>query len=172
MTAMEQNPEAPLRVRDAAQLAWDDSADLLVVGFGGAGVCAAIEAASRGVSVLALDRFQGGGATARSGGVVYAGGGTPQQAEAGVEDSVDAMYDYLRLEVGEAVSAETLRGFCQDSRANLANALNKLGTPSRVALPHRAWPNALPRNSIHRWATWWATRCAFRIDCSRGPPSS
>lgn len=120
MTAMEQNPEAPLRVRDAAQLAWDDSADLLVVGFGGAGVCAAIEAASRGVSVLALDRFQGGGATARSGGVVYAGGGTPQQAEAGVEDSVDAMYDYLRLEVGEAVSAETLRGFCQDSRANLA----------------------------------------------------
>ena len=120
MTAMEQTPEAPLRVRDAAQLAWDDSADLLVVGFGGAGVCAAIEAASQGVSVLALDRFQGGGATARSGGVVYAGGGTSQQAEAGVEDTVAAMYDYLRQEVGEAVSAETLRGFCQDSRANLA----------------------------------------------------
>ncbi|BAN50099.1 FAD-binding protein [Metapseudomonas resinovorans] len=120
MTAMEQHPEAPLRVRDAAQLAWDDGADLLVVGFGGAGVCAALEAASRGASVLALERFAGGGATARSGGVVYAGGGTPQQAEAGVEDSPEAMYDYLRQEVGDVVSAETLRGFCQQSSAHLA----------------------------------------------------
>ncbi|GLZ87239.1 23S rRNA methyltransferase [Metapseudomonas resinovorans] len=120
MTAMEQSPETPLRVRDAAQLNWDDSADLLVVGFGGAGVCAAIEAASQGVSVLALERFAGGGATARSGGVVYAGGGTPHQAEAGVEDSPEAMFDYLRQEVGDAVSAETLRGFCENSVANLA----------------------------------------------------
>lgn len=120
MTAMEQSPEAPLRVRDATQLAWNDSADLLVVGFGGAGVCAAIEAASQGVAVLALERFAGGGATARSGGVVYAGGGTPQQAEAGVEDSPEAMYDYLRQEAGDAVSADTLRGFCNDSRVNLA----------------------------------------------------
>ncbi|MDU9414914.1 FAD-binding protein [Pseudomonas sp. zfem005] len=120
MTAMEQDPHAPLRVHDAAQLDWDDSADLLVVGFGGAGVCAAIEAAEQGLSVLALDRFAGGGATARSGGVVYAGGGTPQQAEAGVEDTPEAMYAYLREEVGDAVSAETLRGFCDASRANLA----------------------------------------------------
>lgn len=120
MTAMEQHPQGPLRVRDAAQLTWDDSADLLVVGFGGAGVCAAIEAASRGVSVLALERFAGGGATARSGGVVYAGGGTPQQAEAGVEDSPEAMFDYLRQEVGDAVSTETLRDFCDGSRDSLA----------------------------------------------------
>ncbi|WP_271105215.1 FAD-binding protein [Pseudomonas tohonis] len=120
MMAMEQDPHASLRVRDAAQLEWDDSADLLVVGFGGAGVCAAIEAAERGLSVLALDRFAGGGATARSGGVVYAGGGTPQQAEAGVEDSAEDMYAYLRQEVGDAVSSDTLRDFCERSRANLA----------------------------------------------------
>ncbi|MCP6330388.1 FAD-dependent oxidoreductase, partial [Klebsiella pneumoniae] len=77
------------------RIEWDDEADLLVVGFGGAGVCAALEARGQGVSVLALDRFAGGGATARSGGVVYAGGGTPQQAEAGIEDSPEAMFDYL-----------------------------------------------------------------------------
>ena len=43
---------------------WDDEADVVVVGFGGAGACAALEAAQHGASVLVLDRFHGGGATA------------------------------------------------------------------------------------------------------------
>ena len=63
---------------------WDLEADVVVVGFGAAGACAALEAAAAGASVLVLDRFGGGGATALSGGVVYAGGGTPQQRAAGV----------------------------------------------------------------------------------------
>ena len=109
-----------LRVNSADQLDWDDRCDLLVVGFGGAGACAAIEAASRGLSVLALDRFAGGGATAISGGVVYAGGGTPYQRQAGYEDSRDAMFNYLRQEVGEAVSPQTLREFCEGSCEQLA----------------------------------------------------
>ncbi|WP_044871422.1 FAD-binding protein [Pseudomonas sp. LFM046] len=120
MTAMEPGLDSPLQVADAARLSWDDSADLLVVGLGGAGVCAALEARGQGVSVLALERFAGGGATARSGGVVYAGGGTPHQAEAGIKDSPQAMFDYLRQEVGDAVSEETLRDFCERSRDNLA----------------------------------------------------
>ena len=66
---------------------WDATADVVVVGFGGAGACAAIEAAEAGADVLVLDRFGGGGATACRGGVVYAGGGTPEQGEAGVEDT-------------------------------------------------------------------------------------
>lgn len=68
-------------------------ADVVIVGFGAAGACAAIEAADAGARVLILDRFSGGGASAVSGGVVYAGGGTAQQLDAGVDDSVDAMYD-------------------------------------------------------------------------------
>lgn len=57
--------------------------DVIVIGFGGAGACATIEAADAGASVLVLERFDGGGATSRSGGVVYAGGGTTTQREAG-----------------------------------------------------------------------------------------
>jgi 3-oxo-5alpha-steroid 4-dehydrogenase len=109
-----------LRVTNADQLQWDDRCDLLVVGFGGAGTCAAIEAASRGLSVLALDRFEGGGATALSGGVVYAGGGTPYQHQAGYDDSSDAMFTYLQQEVGDAVTSQTLRDFCEASRDQLA----------------------------------------------------
>lgn len=96
------------------------TADVVVIGFGAAGACAAVEAAASGASVVVLDRFGGGGATALSGGVVYAGGGTRQQVEAGVTDSVDAMYSYLRHEVRDAVSPETLRRFCEDSAKMLA----------------------------------------------------
>jgi 3-oxo-5alpha-steroid 4-dehydrogenase len=99
---------------------WDERADVVVVGFGAAGACAAIEAADAGVNVLVLDRFGAGGATALSGGVVYAGGGTWVQAAADVTDSVDAMYDYLRGEVGDAVSPATLREFCATSPAMIA----------------------------------------------------
>ena len=67
-----------------------------------------------------LDRFAGGGATALSGGVVYAGGGTPQQRAAGVHDTPEAMFGYLRLEVGDAVSPATLGEFCEGSPAMLA----------------------------------------------------
>jgi 3-oxo-5alpha-steroid 4-dehydrogenase len=98
----------------------DAEADVVVVGFGAAGACAALEAAAAGCSVLVLDRFGGGGATALSGGVVYAGGGTPQQRAAGVTDSPEAMFAYLRTEVGDAVPAATLRDFCEGSVAMLA----------------------------------------------------
>jgi 3-oxo-5alpha-steroid 4-dehydrogenase len=94
---------------------WDILADAVVVGFGAAGACAALEAAAQGRSVVVLDRFTGGGATALSGGVVYAGGGTAQQRAAGVADTAAAMLGYLRTEVGDVVPAETLRQFCDES---------------------------------------------------------
>ncbi len=101
-------------------LTWDMEADVVVVGFGAAGACAALEASAGGTTVLVLDRFGGGGATALSGGVVYAGGGTPQQRDAGVNDSVAAMISYLSLEVGDAVSAATLAEFCAGSAAMIS----------------------------------------------------
>ncbi|HWC81076.1 MAG TPA: FAD-binding protein [Pseudonocardiaceae bacterium] len=107
--------------------------DVLVVGFGAAGACAAVEAADAGADVLVLDRFSGGGATALSGGIVYAGGGTPYQEVAGVTDTVDAMVDYLKLEVGDAVSEDTLRRFCAGSR-DMIGWLAGLGVPFEGSL--------------------------------------
>ncbi|PPJ27861.1 succinate dehydrogenase [Nocardia nova] len=91
--------------------------DVVIVGFGGAGACAAIAAADAGASVLVLDRFYGGGSTTHSGGVVYAGGGTSAQREAGVTDSGEDMFGYLAQEVGDAVGTETLRRFVDGSPA-------------------------------------------------------
>lgn len=101
-------------------VAWSQSADVLVVGWGAAGACAAIEAAEAGASVIVIDRFDGGGASALSGGVVYAGGGTPYQKSAGFDDTPEAMFEYLQSEVNGAVSDETLMRFCRDSVSNLA----------------------------------------------------
>ncbi len=138
------------------------TADVVVIGFGAAGACAAIEAAATGASVVVLDRFAGGGATALSGGVVYAGGGTRQQVEAGVTDSADAMEAYLRTEVRDAVSEATLRRFCEDSAKMLA-WLEDQGVPfSSAVSPFKtsyptddyylyqsgsedAWPDPVPR---------------------------
>lgn len=104
------------------------TADVVVVGFGAAGACAAIEAARSGARVLVLDRFAGGGAAALSGGVVYAGGGTRQQRAAGVTDTADAMAAYLRAEVGDAVTPATLHRFCAES-ADMLAWLEDLGVP-------------------------------------------
>lgn len=100
--------------------AWDLEADVVVIGFGAAGSAAAIEAAQAGADVLVLDRFGGGGATALSGGIVYAGGGTIQQIAAGVPDSPEAMFGYLSVEAGDVVSPRTLREFCDGSADMLA----------------------------------------------------
>ena len=112
---------------------WDIQADVVVVGFGAAGACAALEAAAAGCAVLVLDRFCGGGATALSGGVIYAGGGTPWQRLAGVEDSAGAMFAYLSAEAGDAVSPGTLREFCDGSPEMLA-WLGRHGVPFAASL--------------------------------------
>lgn len=111
--------EAPEVLSDVDAGRWDESADFVVVGYGGAGVAAAIEAAERGLSVIALDRYEGGGSTALNGGIYYAGGGTAIQKQAGVEDSVEAMFQYLRGETQGVVSDATLRDFCEGSAASL-----------------------------------------------------
>ena len=110
---------APLRVSDSKTLKWDEQCDVLVIGWGAAGACAALEARASGADVVIAERFTGGGASAKSGGVVYAGGGTRQQQAAGVADSPQAMVDYLKHETCGVVSDTTLRRFCDQSVANL-----------------------------------------------------
>lgn len=119
----------------------EQHADVVVVGFGLAGACAAIESARAGAEVILLDRFTGGGATALSGGIVYAGA-TSVQREAGVTDTTEAMFDYLRAEVGDAVSERTLRRFCEQS-PELIRWLQDLGVPFEGSLcPYKtSYPN-------------------------------
>jgi 3-oxo-5alpha-steroid 4-dehydrogenase len=122
---------------------WDEEFDVVVVGFGCAGACAAIEAADRGARVLAIDRFTGGGATKMSGGVIYAGGGTKQQKAAGFTDSPEKMYRYMMREMAsnpaatpvDEIDKSAMRRFCEQSAANI-EWLEGMG----LVIPHAYFP--------------------------------
>ena len=79
--------ESPQIITDPHLFNWDDEADLVIAGLGGAGIAAANEALDQNLTVIGIDKTSGGGSTAKSGGVFYAGGGTPIQIAAGVQDT-------------------------------------------------------------------------------------
>lgn len=105
----------PMQLAQLEDGHWSRECEVLVAGFGAAGAAAAIAAHEAGANVMLADRFEGGGASAKSGGIVYAGGGTKHQKKAGYEDTPANMFNYLRLETGDAVSETTLKRFCEDS---------------------------------------------------------
>jgi 3-oxo-5alpha-steroid 4-dehydrogenase len=109
---------SPIIVDVAGSVDWGREADVVVIGFGGAGASAALQAREEGADVILIDRFGGGGTTSYSGGVIYAGA-TRFQREAGFADTVDTMFAYLEMEVGDAVRPETLRRFCEGSAADV-----------------------------------------------------
>lgn len=125
--------EKPITISNSDSFAWDKQVDLVVAGFGGAGAATALEAHEQGLKTLVLDRLSGGGATAISGGIYYAGGGTSIQEQAGVEDTPDNMFSYLQQEVQGAVSDETLKKFCDDSVENF-DWITKYGVPFEASL--------------------------------------
>jgi 3-oxo-5alpha-steroid 4-dehydrogenase len=137
---------ATLVIDHADALQWSRSCDVLVIGLGAAGGASAITAREAGADVLVAERFEGGGATIKSGGVVYLGGGTRYQQEAGYDDTPDAMFNYLRQESGDAVTADTLQRFCDSSLEMLA-WLESLG----VEFQSNAHPpkTSYPRNGTY-----------------------
>ncbi len=124
---------------------WDAVCDVLVVGVGMAGVCAALRTAEDPVlDVIAIDRFSGGGASKLSGGVVYMGGGTPAQKAAGIADTPENMANYLAFETGNLVRADTVRRFAEAS-AGFQSWLEKYGarfggpaTEEKTSFPNEA----------------------------------
>ncbi|MFT3975600.1 MAG: FAD-dependent oxidoreductase [Sphingomonas bacterium] len=82
---------------------WDDEADVIVIGFGAAGACAAIGAAEAGASVMLFERNSGsGGASGLSGGEIYigGGGGTDVQRANGFDDATGNFATYLKMAGG------------------------------------------------------------------------
>lgn len=107
----------PAQARDASEVAhWDDEADVVVVGLGGAGACAALEARAAGASVIAVERaWKGGGTSAQASGQLYMGGGTPLQKACGFEDDPEEMYKYLVASCGPGADEEKIRVYCERS---------------------------------------------------------
>jgi succinate dehydrogenase/fumarate reductase flavoprotein subunit len=113
--------------------AWDDEADVLVVGYGGAGACAAIESARSSAETLVLERASGGGGTtAMAGGYLYLGGGTRVQRACGFEDSPENFLRYLDASADDP-DPEKFRQYAEESVAHF-EWLESLGVPFKDSI--------------------------------------
>ena len=85
---------------------WDKEADVVILGYGGAGACAAIEAHDAGAKVLILEKLsEGGGNTA-----VSSGGFMVPKDKAEAYKYLDATYAFADSEKDE----ELLKTFCNE----------------------------------------------------------
>jgi succinate dehydrogenase/fumarate reductase flavoprotein subunit len=97
---------------------WSRSADVIVMGCGMAGVCAAVAAREAGAAALVLERSSGcSGSTAVAAGHFYLGGGTAVQTACGFRDDAQALSAYLTA-VSSAPDEEKIAAFAQGSVAH------------------------------------------------------
>ncbi|WP_116376721.1 FAD-binding protein [Mycobacterium sp. MFM001] len=118
--------DIPATVNADEVSSWSDDVDVVVIGFGIAGGCAAVSAAAAGARVLVLERAAAaGGTTAMAGGHFYLGGGTAVQQATGHADSPEEMYKYL-VAVSREPDHEKIRAYCEGSVEHF-NWLEDLG---------------------------------------------
>jgi 3-oxosteroid 1-dehydrogenase len=112
---------------------WDVVTDLLVVGSGGGGLCAALTAGSLGLQALVVEKTAKiGGSTAMSGGVLWLPDNAVSKA-AGVQDSRDdarAYFDAVVGDEGPATSKARTEAFL-DAVEPMVGFLARAGVPFR-----------------------------------------
>jgi succinate dehydrogenase/fumarate reductase flavoprotein subunit len=118
--------------------------DVIVLGGGGAGLAAAVEAGSQGASVLLLEAADElGGSTRMSAGVFYAAE-TSVQRNAGVGDSVERMFRYYMALNQWFVEPAMAMRFCAESGPTL-EWLIKLGVDYPAEGLYRSGVDDTPR---------------------------
>jgi fumarate reductase flavoprotein subunit len=99
---------------------------VVIVGAGGAGLAAALEATRAGAAVTVLEAGErAGGATARAGGVIYAADTAVQKA-VGIEDSVGELINYYMTVSHHRLEPRLLRTSAEGTR-QLIDWLGELG---------------------------------------------
>lgn len=118
--------------------------DVIVVGSGGAGLAAALDAMEHGATVAIVEREpEMGGATAISGGGCFASA-TPVQAEKGIQDTTElALEDWLRWGQGSA-DQEWAKYYIENTSASLIGWLADMGVNWDAV-------NQQEGNTVPRW---------------------
>ncbi len=112
------------------------STDVVIVGYGGAGASAALEARRAGADVVVLERASGGGgSTQMSSCEMYLGGsgGTALHKALGMEDSTENMLAYLTEALGPHGDPEKMRLYAEGA-ADHFDWAESLGVPYKRAV--------------------------------------
>ena len=118
---------------------WDIEADVVIVGYGGAGAAAAWEALKAGASVTIVEASQkAGGSTDMCGGYITLAGTTLQE-KLGFEDNAENLYQYLLISGGNAVSEPHCRVLADCSRDLYDWLVDELGVVFNESYQPR-WP--------------------------------
>src|SRR5580765_7095846 len=135
---------SPIPVISGTSATASEPTDLVIVGAGISGLCAALEAARAGARVTVIDMGSvfGGHAVMSSGMVCMVD--TPEQQANNVADSVElACRDFIQF--GEDANADWVRFFCQSSRHEVYDWLRDLGV-----IAWELYPQVIPGNSVRR----------------------
>jgi FAD binding domain-containing protein len=104
-----------------AQITWDHTADVVIIGAGVSGLAAAITARDHGASVIAVEEnYDIGGRGILSGGRLHLGGGNAMQQKHGIKDSPDQVYaDWVRFDsnVSRYSDRDLVRVFADENLA-------------------------------------------------------
>ena len=124
---------------------WDQEADILVVGAGGAGLTAAVVAARGGANVVVLEAAaMAGGNTVNSSGVIQAAGTEEQKTLAGVTDDTPEKHAEYYLQCGEGQLDEDLVRYACEQAPSCIEFMKELGISYEVVYGNGPVPNVDP----------------------------
>ncbi|MBS5449613.1 MAG: FAD-dependent oxidoreductase [Coriobacteriia bacterium] len=111
----------------SAPQSWDAEADIIAIGGGAAGLSAGIEAADQGLSCIVLESqgICGGNSIRCNGGMTIPG--SPLQAEMGIEDSADQMYEDMCAWFAHDYDEQYVRMLCDLDSTMLYDWLTGMG---------------------------------------------
>jgi len=135
------------------QIQWAEAADVIVVGGGGAGFCAAIEAGRAGSSVLILEKSGlCGGDTLLSNGMLMAAGTELQKTIAGCETDTPEAFAEQQIKYAQGQADEAMiREMCMHSPEHIQFMLDLGRVYKQVDIIPPAWD--------YDTETSWGPRC-------------
>jgi succinate dehydrogenase/fumarate reductase flavoprotein subunit len=96
---------------------WNGVADVIVVGLGGAGAAAALNAAAAGAQVLVLEKLATPGGSSGIAAGAFAAPGTPLQIAKGIPDTPGKMFDFWTKAGMGTTDPDVLLSYCENSLA-------------------------------------------------------
>ncbi len=155
-------PAHAFHLEDVA--AWNIETDVVIIGFGIAGACAAIDARLAGAEVAIFEVAAAAGGSAQlSGGEFYLGGGTDAQRAAGFDDPVENFRAYLMMAGGPGVDEARVDLYASHSLAHY-QWLKDQGVPFKGTYLAGKWPEP-PTDDELIWCgseAAWPFRAAAR----------